>query len=214
MKLNDGLAVHPCLEGNLAEIFVLIDGMSVVAENGNESADMSIQEQGVSAPSASSSRRFLILTISGRYLAVDAGSVEGVLTIKESESGEDPAIHSIVDRTVSLAMQLGGSDVPKHPTTRVVLLMDREMRGSIRVSDVHGILEIQQFQILPLPAHFSGVERHWYRGMILFEKSIAMILNPTWLLEIHEEPDVEQEGETPHSSVDAWAIGVSDARTC
>lgn len=188
--------------------------MSVVAENGHESVDMSIQEQGVSAPSASSPRRFIILTISGRYLAVDAGSVEGVLTIKESESGEDPASHSVVDRTVSLAMQLGSSDVTKHPTTRVVLLTDREMRGSIRVNDVHGILEIQQSEILPLPAHFSGVERHWYRGMILFEKSIAMILNPTWLLEIHEGPDVEQERDTPRSSVDAWAIGVSDGRTC
>jgi chemotaxis signal transduction protein len=188
--------------------------MWVVTDNGHESADMSIQEQGVSAPSASSLGRFLIVTISGRYLAVDAGSVEGVLTIKESESGEDPAIHSVVDRTVSLAMRLGSSDVPKHPTTRVVLLTDRGTRGSIRVNDVHGILEIQQSQILPFPQQFSGVERHWYRGMILFEKSIAMILNPTWLLEIHEEPDVEQEGETPHSSVDAWAIGVSDGRTC
>jgi hypothetical protein len=188
--------------------------MWVVTDNGHESADMSIQEKGVSAPSASSLGRFLIVTISGRYLAVDAGSVEGVLTIKESESGEDLAIHSVVDRTVSLAMQLGSSDVPKHPTTRVVLLTDRGTRGSIRVNDVHGILEIQQSQILPLPAHFSGVERHWYRGMILFEKSIAMILNMTWVLEMHGRVEAGQERETPRSSVEAWVIGVSDGRTC
>ncbi len=212
--MNDGLVGHLYLEGNLAEIFVLIDEIWVVAENANESAHMSSQEQGASAPSASCLRRFLIVTISGRYLALDAGSVEGVLTIKESESGEDPAIQSVVDRTVSLVMQLGSSDVPTQPTTRVVLLTDREMRGSIRVSDVHGILEIQQSQILPLPPQFSGVERHWYRGMILFEKSIAMILNPTWVLEIDGEFDAGQERETPRSSVDAWVIGVSDGRTC
>ncbi len=188
--------------------------MWVVAENGDESADMSIQEQSASAPSASSLRRFLIVTISGRYLALDAGSVGGVLTIKELESGEDPAIQGVVERTISLVMQLGSSDVPTHPTTRVVLLADREMRGSIRVSDVHGMLEIQQSQILPLPPHFCGVERHWYQGMILFEKSIAMILNPTWVLEMHGRSDAGQERETPRSSVDAWAIGVSDGRTC
>jgi chemotaxis signal transduction protein len=188
--------------------------MRVVADNGHESADMSIQEQGVSAPSASSSRRFLIVTISGRYLALDAGSVEGVLTIKELESGEDPAIQGVVERTVSLVMQLGSSDVQTHPTTRVVLLTDRETRGSIRVSNVHGILEIQQAQILPLPPQFSGVERHWYRGMILFKKSIAMILNPTWVLEMHAGSDTVQERETPRSSVDAWVMGVSNGRTC
>lgn len=188
--------------------------MWVVAENGNESADMSIQEQSVSAPAASSSRRFLIVTISGRYLAVDAGSVEGVMTIAELEQSEDPATQGVIERTVSLVTQLGSSDVPTHPTTRVVLLTDREMRGSIRVSDVHGILDIQQSQILPLPPQFSGVERHWYRGMILFEKSIAMILNPTWVLEIHGGADAGQEREPSHSSVDAWASGVSDGRTC
>ncbi len=188
--------------------------MWVVAENGNESADMSIQEQGALAPSASSSRRFLIVTVSGRYLAFDAEFVEGVPTIAELEKSEDPTIQGVVERTGSLVMQLGSSDVPTHPATRVVLLTDRELRGSIRVSDVHGILEIQQSQILPLPPQFSGVERHWYRGMILFEKSIAMILNPTWVLEIHGGAEVGQEGETPRSSVDAWAMGVSDGRTC
>ena len=188
--------------------------MWVVAENDHESADMSIQEQGISVPSASSSARFLIVTIGGRYLALDAGSVEGVLTITELESDEDPAIQGVIDRTVSLVMQLGGSDVSTHPTTRVVLLTDREMRGSIRVNEVHGILEIQQSQILPLPPQFSGVERDWYRGMILFEKSIAMILNPTWVLQMHAGSDAVQERETPRSSVDTWAIGVSNGRTC
>ncbi|NJN68943.1 MAG: chemotaxis protein CheW [Nitrospira sp.] len=175
---------------------------------------MSIQEQGVSAPSARSSRRFLIVTISGRYLALDAGSVEGVLTIKELESGEDPAIQGVIERTVSLVMQLGGSDAPTHPTTRVVMLTDQEVRGSIRVSDVHGILEIQQAQIIPLPSQFIGVERHWYQGMILFENSIAMILNPTWVLQMHAGSDAVQERETPRSSMDTWTIGVSNGRTC
>ncbi|MDH4082360.1 MAG: chemotaxis protein CheW [Nitrospira sp.] len=175
---------------------------------------MSIQEQGVSASSASSSRRFLIVTISERYVALDAGSVEGVLTSAELGNSEDPTTQGLVDRTVSLVMQLGSADVPTHPTTRVVLLTDRGMRGSIRVSDVHGVLEIQQAQILPLPPQFSGVERHWYRGMILFEKSIAMILNLTWVLEVHGGLDQGQDRETPRTSVDAWAIGVSDGRTC
>jgi chemotaxis signal transduction protein len=212
--LNDGSAGQLCLEGNLAEIFVLIDEIWVVAENGNESADMSIQEQGASAPSASSLRRFLIVTISGRYLALDAEFVERVLTIAELEKREDPTIQGVVERTGSLVMQLGNAAVPTHPTTRVVLLTDRRTRGSVRVSDVHGMLEIQQSQILPLSLQFSGVERDWYRGMILFEKSVAMILNPAWVLEAHEGSDVGQGRETLCLPVDAWATGVSDGRTC
>jgi len=57
---------------------------------------MSIQEQGASAPSASSLQRFLIVTISGRYLALDAGSVEGVLTIAELEKSEDLTMQGVV----------------------------------------------------------------------------------------------------------------------
>jgi len=212
--LNDGLVGHLCLEGNLAEIFVLIDEIGVVAENGNESADMSIQEQGASAPSGSSLQRFLIVTISGRYLALDAGSVEGVLTIAELEKSEDLTMQGVVERTVSLVMQLGNADVPTHPTTRAVLLTDRRTRGSVRVSDVHGMLEIQQSQILPLPPQFSGVERDWYQGMILFEKSVAMILNPAWVLAAHVESDVGQGRETPRLPVDVWATGVRDGPTC
>lgn len=212
--MNDGLVGHLCHEGNLAEIFVLIDGKPVVAENGNESAGMSIQERVASVPSASVSRCFMIVTISGRYLALEVGSVEAVLTIEELESNEDPTIQGVLDRTISLVMQLGNFDIQTYPATRVVLLADQGIRGSIRVSDVHGTLEIQPSQILPLPAQFSGAERHWYRGMILFEKSIAMILNPTWVLEATSGAAAGQGGGTPRVSGDVCAIATRDGRTC
>ena len=111
-------------------------------------------------------------------------------------------------------MQLGNFDSQIYPATRVVLLADQGIRGSIRVSDVHGTLEIQPSQILPLPAQFSGDERHWYRGMILFENSIAMILNPTWVLEATSGAATGQEGGTPRVSGDVCAIATRDGRTC
>ena len=38
-------------------------------------------------------------------------------------------------------------------------------------------------EILPLPPQFRGEEQGWYQGMILFENSVALVLNPAWVLE-------------------------------
>lgn len=201
-------------EGNLAEIFVLIDGTRVVAENGNESADMSIQEQGASAPATSSLRHFIIVTIGRRYLAFEAGFTKALLTVQELERSENPGRRGVVDRTVDLIMQLNLTDVPIRPETPVVMLADQGIQCSIRVSHIHGRVEVQPSQILPLPAQFSNVERQWYRGMILFEKSIALILNPTWVLGEHVGSDVAHDQRTPLSFMDVQDSATGERRAC
>lgn len=208
---SDGCLFH---EGNLAEIFVLIDGKPVVAQNGNESADMSIQEQGAPTPAASSLQSFIIVTIGRRYLAFEAGCIKGVLTVEELDCGEDPAIQRAVDRTVDLIMQLNLADVPACPNTPVVLLADQGIQCSIRVSQIPGRLEIQPSQILPLPAQFNGVERHWYRGVILFEKSIALILNPIWVLRGHAGSNAGHEQGASRSFTDVLDSAAREGRVC
>lgn len=212
--MNDGLDGHLFHEGNLAEIFVLIDGKQIVAENGNESADMSIQKQGAPAPVASSSLRFIIVAIGRRYLAFEAGCIKGVLTVEELECGKNPAVRGAVDRTVDLMMQLNLADVPALPNTPVILLADQGIQCSMRVSHIHGRLEIQPSQILPLPAQFSSVERHWYRGMILFDKTIALILNPTWVLGEHAGSNAGHEQGADRSFLDIWDGGARVRRVC
>ena len=133
--------------------------------------------------SLASSSRFLIVTIGGRYLALDAESISGVCTFEEAGCLNDPTIHGMVYRTINLADRLCISDGQGTANTRVVLLAEQGARGSIRVTMIQGWLELDPSQLLPLPPQFRGPERHWYRGMILFANSVALALETTWVLD-------------------------------
>ena len=164
----------------------MIDEIRVVAENGQEGVDMSVQAKKVEISSSASPPRLLIATIGGRYLAFDAESVQGVLTIEEAGYLHDPVAEGIVYRAVDLVARLSLLGDHDRDSTSVVLLAERGVRGSIRIEQVLGLLEIPQSHILPLPAQFRGPERQWYRGMILFERNVAVVLNTAWVLE--EQP--------------------------
>jgi hypothetical protein len=157
--------------------------MWLVAENGQEGVDMNVQAKRAEISSSASPSRLLITTIGGRYLAFDAESVQGILTIEEAGYLHDPMTEGMVYRAVDLAARLNLSSDECRNGTSVVLLAERGIRGSVRIEKVHGILEIPQSQILPLPAQFRGSERQWYRGMILFERNVAVMLNTAWVLE-------------------------------
>jgi chemotaxis signal transduction protein len=143
---------------------------------------MSGYEQRAAFPSRGSLSRFLIVTMGGRYLAFNVESIQGTLTIDEAGYERDPTIQGMLYRTVDLLERLGVSGDGGSSNSRIVLLSERGIRGCIRVSKVHGVLELRQSQVLALPAHFCGPERHWYRGMILFEKSVALVLDTVWVL--------------------------------
>jgi len=175
---------------------------------------MSIQEPGASALATSSLRHFIIVTIGRRYLAFEAGSIKELLTVQELERSEKPELRGVVDRTVDLIMQLNLTDVPIRPETPVVILADQGIQSSIRVSHIHGRLEIQPSQILPLPAQFSSVERQWYQGMILFDQSIALILNPTWVLGEYVGSDVACDQRTALSFMDVQDSAAGERRAC
>lgn len=175
---------------------------------------MSIQEQGATVPAASSLRRLIIVTIGRRYLAFEAGCVKGVLTVEDLERDKDPTIQGVVDRTVDLAMHLNLCDAPTRPNTPVILLADQGIQCSLRVSHVDGRLDIHPSQILALPAQFNSVERNWYQGMILFEKSIALILNPTWVLAAHVGAHAGHEQGAVHFVVDAWDRAPDEGGAC
>ncbi|MBX3302082.1 MAG: chemotaxis protein CheW [Nitrospira sp.] len=167
---------------------------------------------GTSSPASPS--RFLIVTLEGRYLALDAESIGGLLTLEEAGRVTNPILHGMEYRAVDLADRLSVSHDWNGADARVILLSEHGVRGSIRVTTVEGFLELQPSQILPLPMQFRGPERHWYRGMILFEQSIALILNPTWILGEHAESNAGHEPGTPRSSMGAWDSAAREGRTC
>ncbi len=148
---------------------------------------MNVQVKRSESLSSASLSRFVIATIGGRYFAFDAEPVQGIVTSLEGGSLQDPVADGIVYRTIDLAARLSLSGDEGRHDASVVLLEEQGIRGSVRVGKVHGLLEIPQALLLALPAQFHGAEQRWYRGMILFERSVAMVLNTTWVL---EEPAV------------------------
>jgi hypothetical protein len=168
---------------------------------------------GISSPASPS--RFLIVLLGGRYLALDAESIQGVLTLEEAGSLDDPTIHGLVYRAINLADRLRISNDQGTANRRIVLLAERGVRGSIRVTTVQGLLELHPSQVLPLPPQFRGPERRWYRGMILFANSIALALNTTWVLDeqVAGVEDSGGQGSIPRL-VAAPKISVNDSRVC
>ena len=126
---------------------------------------------------------FLITTIGGRYLAFEAELIQGVLTSEDAGFLQDPVVQGIPYGVVDLALRLNLASERLWDETEVVLLAEGMCRGRVRVQKVHGTLELDRSQVLPLPAQFRGPERRWYQGMILFDHSVALVLNTAWVLE-------------------------------
>jgi hypothetical protein len=80
---------------------------------------------------------------------------------------------------------------------------------------VQGLLEIHPSQVLPLPSQFRGPERRWYQGMILLAKSIALVLNSSWVLDV-QVASVEASGGQGGISrlVAAPKISINNSRVC
>ncbi|OQW36481.1 MAG: hypothetical protein A4C66_00680 [Nitrospira sp. HN-bin3] len=169
-----------------AESFGLIDEIRILAENDPESVIMSPsakREERVS-PTSTSQPHFLITTIGGRYLAFEAELVQGVLTNEEVGLPlHDPVVQGIPYRAIDLVERLHLPCEWLLGKASVVLLADERSRGCVRVQKVHGILETHGAQVLSLPVQFRGPERRWYRGMILFDRSVALVLNTAWVFE-------------------------------
>lgn len=214
MKLSGGLERLRLCASKSVEMLVSFDESGLVAENEKTGVGLGIWEPmtGTSLPASPS--RFLIVTLGGRYLAVDAESVEGVLTLEEAGHVTSPTLQGMEYRAVGLADRLSLSHDRNGADTHLVLLAAHGVRGSVRVTTIEGFLELQPSQILPLPMQFRGPERHWYRGMILFKRSIALILDPMWVLEEHAEPHAGHEPGAHRSSMGTWCSVTREKQTC
>ncbi len=158
--------------------------MRLVTENEENGLGLGVREPMTGLSSPASPSRFLIVLLGGRYLALDAASIQGVLTLEEVGSLDDLMINGLVYRAISLTDRLRISNNQDTAHSRIVLFSERGAHGSIRVTMVQGLLELHPSQVLPLPPQFRGPERRWYRGMILFANSIALVLNSSWVLDV------------------------------
>lgn len=144
---------------------------------------ISVKKEERVTPTSTSPLCFLVTTISERYLAFEAELIQGVLTNEDVECLQSPVVEGVPYRVIDLVVRLNLPSERLRERGEVVLLAHGKSRGSVRVQKVHGILEIQRSQVLPLPLQFRGLERRWYRGMILFNRSVAFVLDTAWVFE-------------------------------
>lgn len=144
---------------------------------------MSLRGRHAGAGSIAPTVRFLVVSAGGTYLALHADRIQGLLTIEEAGAAGVLTVQGLVYSYVDLAGRLHRSVDPEGPDMRVILFSKGSTRGNIRVAKVHGLKELEQSQVLSLPGQFRGEEQRWYQGMILFEDSVALVLNPAWVLE-------------------------------
>jgi chemotaxis protein histidine kinase CheA len=127
--------------------------------------------------------RFLIVSLRGTYFALHADRIQGLLTVEEAGTSQVVTAQWRTYPRIELAERFrmpAGSD---GPGTRIVLLSRGAVRGHLRVDGVVGLKEVDASLVLPLPRQFQGEEQRWYQGMVLIEEGVALILNPSWLLE-------------------------------
>lgn len=147
--------------------------------------------------------RFLIVTVGGVHLALPADRVQGLLTTDEAGSGDSVILRGVTYAGVDLAARLRLPADAEGPNTRVVLIEEGRRRGAIRADCVHGLMELEQAQVIPLPRQFHGEEQTWFRGLVLFQQSVALVLNPAWVLDGCPAGHTV-EIEYPHSGTRQW----------
>jgi hypothetical protein len=58
----------------------------------------------------------------------------------------------------------------------------------VLVDEVLGLTQVARSDIRPLPGQFVGPERLWFSGLFLFQSSVALVVNPEWLLVQSAQP--------------------------
>lgn len=127
--------------------------------------------------------RLLIVTVGGVRVAMHADHIAGLLTRHEAGPLETLTVQDLTYPKMDLAGRLGLVPDPEGSDTRIVLFSKGQHRANILVSQVHGLKELAQSQVFPLPRQFHREERNWYQGIILFEEGVALVLTPAWIVE-------------------------------
>jgi hypothetical protein len=140
-------------------------------------------EAASSIPVRLSSMRFVVVTLGARLLAFDAEAVKGSLATGDGGAAEGVIAEGILYKSVDLSGRMALPTYAGDLNGPVLLLSQGGLYGCIRVDRIYEPVERAPSQVLPLPPHFQGAEQQWYRGMILFEQSVAMVLKVEWVLE-------------------------------
>lgn len=142
---------------------------------------MSLRGHSRSALAAATTERVLIVTSGPIMLAISATAIDGFLPLEETTTGL-VTVRGVSYPISDLARWLSRPRTDQARESRVVLCGSRGRHRGFRVDQVLGLTTVDLTQIRPLPPHFMGEERTWYKGVFLYRDGVALWANPEWLV--------------------------------
>ena len=125
---------------------------------------------------------FLVIRLGVNYFALPAAGVRGVLTQEEVVHDEALIVSGTSYQLVDLSQRLSVVANLSGPERRTVLYSTGRSHGAIAVEQVVGLMEIERKDCLSLPLQFQRDERDWFRGMLIYQDQLVLILNLAWVL--------------------------------
>lgn len=153
---------------------------------------MSLHGQSKTAAAGGACERLLVVASGPVKLALSAPVFEGMLPLWKAGTRDVVTVRGITYRVTPLAGRWDGTPSPTTPKTLLLLCGYRGQHRGFTVDRVLGLIEVNPRQIRPLPPHFACEERTWFNGFFLFRDTIALWVNPDWLLPPGKDADAAE----------------------
>ena len=124
----------------------------------------------------------LVVACGRTYLAIPGAIVRGVVEFGDAVEARIVSLFGEACRVTDLAARLGLPPAVLTADMRIILCGEHRARQAWRVDRTLGLEDVELQRITPLPPHFAGVEQAWFTGLFLFRDTVALMINPGWLL--------------------------------
>ena len=124
----------------------------------------------------------LVVVCGKTNLAIPGAIVRGVVESAEAIEARIISLFGESCRVTDLAARLGLPPSAPTPDARIILCGEHRAKQAWQVDRAIGLTDVDLQRITPLPPHFAGVEQSWFTGLFLFRETVALLLNPGWLL--------------------------------
>ena len=124
----------------------------------------------------------LVVACGRTYLAIPGAIVRGVVEFGDAVEARIVSLFGESCRVTDLAARLGLPPAMLTPDMRIILCGEHRARQAWRVDRTLGLEDVELQRITPLPPHFAGVEQNWFTGLFLFRDTVALLINPGWLM--------------------------------
>lgn len=157
---------------------------------------MSLRGQTKTVAGAGVTERMLVVTSGPINVAISATAVEGILPPEEAGTAGTVTVRESTYPITDLSHRVGHAPAAATTDQRIILCGSRGRHRGFRVDRVLGLTEVEIRHLRPLPPHFTGKEKTWWKGYFLYQEGIALWANPDWLVE------TESANESPEPLVD------------